>query len=233
MRCGGSRHEPRHCCRTRDARAAACMLDPVLVLMVLSHAAAGPGDGHLGVHHRGFAEERRSVHVRARRSWSPRVAGTACALLLCVGAHRAVPEVRQRAADRRGRAGSGGAGARASATRPRVAAAGSHLGVINLQASEVVRVLVLCWIAAYSVRRAEELRTSFAGLALPLGVTFAVLRVAAAGTGLRCRGGAVRHGLRAAVPRLVRGCAGCWCALPVPARASRRCWWRRRIACSA
>jgi len=47
-----------------------------------------------------------------------------------------------------------------------------HLGVISLQASEVVRVLVLCWIAAYAVRRAEELRTTFAGLALPLGVTF-------------------------------------------------------------
>jgi cell division protein FtsW len=47
-----------------------------------------------------------------------------------------------------------------------------HLGVISLQASEVVRVLVLCWIAAYTVRRAEELRTTFTGLALPLGVTF-------------------------------------------------------------
>jgi cell division protein FtsW len=46
------------------------------------------------------------------------------------------------------------------------------LGIINLQASEVVRVLVLCWIAAYSVRRAELLRTSFGGLARPLGVTF-------------------------------------------------------------
>jgi cell division protein FtsW len=46
------------------------------------------------------------------------------------------------------------------------------LGILNLQASEVIRVLVLCWIAAYSVRRAELLRTSFGGLARPLGVTF-------------------------------------------------------------
>jgi cell division protein FtsW len=49
-----------------------------------------------------------------------------------------------------------------------------QLAGFNLQASEVVRVLVLCWIAAYSVRRAEELRTTFGGLALPLGVTFAI-----------------------------------------------------------
>jgi cell division protein FtsW len=48
------------------------------------------------------------------------------------------------------------------------------LGVFNLQASEVVRVLVLCWIAAYSVRRAEELRTSFGGLVRPLAVTSAI-----------------------------------------------------------
>jgi cell division protein FtsW len=47
-----------------------------------------------------------------------------------------------------------------------------QLAGFNLQASEVIRVLVLCWIAAYSVRRAEALRTTFNGLALPLGVTF-------------------------------------------------------------
>ncbi len=45
------------------------------------------------------------------------------------------------------------------------------LGFFNLQASEVVRVLVLCWIAAYTVRRAEELSTSLMGLVLPLTVT--------------------------------------------------------------
>jgi cell division protein FtsW len=38
----------------------------------------------------------------------------------------------------------------------------------NLQASDVARVLVLCWIAAYSVRRADELRTTFGGLVRPL-----------------------------------------------------------------
>ncbi|HTQ35590.1 MAG TPA: putative lipid II flippase FtsW [Steroidobacteraceae bacterium] len=43
-----------------------------------------------------------------------------------------------------------------------------RLGVFNLQASEVARVLVLCWVAAYSVRRGEALRTTFGGLARPL-----------------------------------------------------------------
>jgi cell division protein FtsW len=42
----------------------------------------------------------------------------------------------------------------------------------NLQASEVARLLVLCWVAAYAVRREKELATSLGGLALPLGVTF-------------------------------------------------------------
>jgi len=44
----------------------------------------------------------------------------------------------------------------------------------TLQASEVVRVLVLCWAAAYAVRRETELRESLGGLAIPLGVTGAV-----------------------------------------------------------
>jgi len=43
-----------------------------------------------------------------------------------------------------------------------------RLGVINLQASELARVLVLCWVAAYSVRRGEELRTTLGGLLRPL-----------------------------------------------------------------
>jgi cell division protein FtsW len=41
----------------------------------------------------------------------------------------------------------------------------------NLQASEVARILVLCWMAAYAVRREKELRETFAGLARPLGLT--------------------------------------------------------------
>jgi cell division protein FtsW len=49
-----------------------------------------------------------------------------------------------------------------------------QLGGLNLQASEVVRVLVLCWVAAYAVRREAELRDSLAGLAKPLGITAAV-----------------------------------------------------------
>jgi len=42
----------------------------------------------------------------------------------------------------------------------------------NLQASELTRVLVLCWVAAYAARREKELTGSLAGLAKPLGVTF-------------------------------------------------------------
>jgi cell division protein FtsW len=42
---------------------------------------------------------------------------------------------------------------------------------LNLQASEVARVLVLCWIAAYAVRRTQELRETFGGLVRPLLVT--------------------------------------------------------------
>jgi cell division protein FtsW len=41
----------------------------------------------------------------------------------------------------------------------------------NLQASEVARILVLSWIAAYAVRREKELRESFSGLARPLALT--------------------------------------------------------------
>ena len=41
----------------------------------------------------------------------------------------------------------------------------------TLQASEVARVLVLCWVAAYAVRREKELRTTFGGLLRPLGIT--------------------------------------------------------------
>lgn len=47
-----------------------------------------------------------------------------------------------------------------------------RLAGFNLQASEVARVLVLCWLSAYAVRRESELRTSFTGLFLPLGITF-------------------------------------------------------------
>jgi cell division protein FtsW len=50
----------------------------------------------------------------------------------------------------------------------------------NFQASELARVLVLIWVASYAVRREAELRTSFKGLLLPLGVlaAFFVLLVA-------------------------------------------------------
>jgi cell division protein FtsW len=47
-----------------------------------------------------------------------------------------------------------------------------RLAGINLQPSEMVRVLVLCWVAAYAARREKELRESLAGLVKPLAVTF-------------------------------------------------------------
>lgn len=42
----------------------------------------------------------------------------------------------------------------------------------NLQASELTRVMVLCWVAAYAARREKELTGSLMGLVKPLGVTF-------------------------------------------------------------
>lgn len=49
----------------------------------------------------------------------------------------------------------------------------------QLQASELTRVLVLTWVAAYAARRSKELAGSFTGLATPLGFTlvFCVLLV--------------------------------------------------------
>jgi cell division protein FtsW len=46
-----------------------------------------------------------------------------------------------------------------------------RLAGFNLQASELARVLVLAWIAAYAVRREKELQESFLGLARPLAMT--------------------------------------------------------------
>ena len=47
----------------------------------------------------------------------------------------------------------------------------------TLQASEVARVLVLCWVAAYAVRREKELRTTFGGLLLLLEPDFGAATV--------------------------------------------------------
>jgi cell division protein FtsW len=41
---------------------------------------------------------------------------------------------------------------------------------LNVQVSELARVLVLVWVASYAARREAELRTGLAGLAKPLGV---------------------------------------------------------------
>jgi cell division protein FtsW len=45
------------------------------------------------------------------------------------------------------------------------------IGSFKLQASEVARVCVLCWIASYAVRREQALRETLPGLLVPLGVT--------------------------------------------------------------
>jgi cell division protein FtsW len=49
-----------------------------------------------------------------------------------------------------------------------------RLAGFNFQASELARVLVLVFIAGYAVRRENELRTSLAGLAKPMGLLFFV-----------------------------------------------------------
>lgn len=55
-----------------------------------------------------------------------------------------------------------------------------RLAGFNFQASELARVLVLLYVASYAVRREQELRSSFAGLAKPIGLLglFAVLLLA-------------------------------------------------------
>jgi cell division protein FtsW len=45
-----------------------------------------------------------------------------------------------------------------------------RLAGANFQVSELARVLVLIWVASYAVRREEQLRETFAGLAKPLGL---------------------------------------------------------------
>ena len=51
-----------------------------------------------------------------------------------------------------------------------------HFAAVNFQVSELARVLVLVYVASYAVRREQQLRESFAGLAKPL----ALLALAAA-----------------------------------------------------
>jgi cell division protein FtsW len=45
-----------------------------------------------------------------------------------------------------------------------------RVGGFNFQASELARVLVLIYLASYAVRREEELRSTFIGLAKPIGL---------------------------------------------------------------
>ena len=45
-----------------------------------------------------------------------------------------------------------------------------RLGVMNFQVSELARVLLLTYIASYAVRRADEMRASFAGFLKPVAV---------------------------------------------------------------
>ena len=50
-----------------------------------------------------------------------------------------------------------------------------RLGVMNFQASELARVMLLTWIASYAVRRADELRSDFKGFMKPVGVLVAAM----------------------------------------------------------
>ena len=49
-----------------------------------------------------------------------------------------------------------------------------RLGFLNFQISELTRVFVLIYIASYAVRRSDELRGTFMGLAKPLGLLMVV-----------------------------------------------------------
>ena len=50
-----------------------------------------------------------------------------------------------------------------------------RLGVMNFQASELARVMLLTWIASFAVRRADELRRDFKGFMKPVGVLCAAM----------------------------------------------------------
>jgi len=45
-----------------------------------------------------------------------------------------------------------------------------RLGIMNFQISELARVMLLTYVASYAARRAQELRSSFAGFLKPVGV---------------------------------------------------------------
>jgi len=45
-----------------------------------------------------------------------------------------------------------------------------HLGIFNLQASELVKLFVIVYLAGYLVRRGEEVRTTLKGFLKPLGI---------------------------------------------------------------
>lgn len=45
-----------------------------------------------------------------------------------------------------------------------------RLGPVNLQSSEFVKIFVVAYVAAYMVRRAESLRSTFSGFVMPCGV---------------------------------------------------------------
>ena len=119
--------------------------------------------------------------------------------------HRGAGEGRRAAAGGRRRAAGAGAGAGPRPRRSTAAAAGCGSAGMNLQVSEVARVLVLVYVASYAVRR----ETNCAGTSAACSSRSAAggaRRAAAARAGLRRGHGAVRHRLRRAVPRAARGC---------------------------
>lgn len=89
-----------------------------------------------------------AVPLRVWEKYSPYLLGAAFLLLLLV----LVP----------------GIGARVNGSRRWL-----RLGVMNFQVSELARVLILTYVCSYAVRRADELRTTFRGFILPVGVLLA------------------------------------------------------------
>ncbi len=82
-----------------------------------------------------------------------------------------------------------------------------RLLAFNFQVSELTRVFVLIYVASYAVRRSEELRGTFSGLAEAAGPAHVHRRAAARRAGLRRRHRAVRHRLRRCSSSRARGFA--------------------------
>ncbi len=99
-----------------------------------------------------------------------------------------------------------------------------RLGLMNFQVSEIARVMLLTYVASYAVRRADELRSSFAGFMKPVGVLVRGGRAC-------CWSSRTSAPPRSCSPRVspycsspARACITCSC----PSSSARRRWARSR-----